>query len=327
MNSQERSRLIRLAADDELSPEERAAFQAHLPAHPDDNAAVRFERDLREAVGRTMLERSEQSARASSELEVRIRDSLVQGAETVGASLANLQSGRWLLPRDPSAQRGDRRRRRILVMPSGLAAGIICLIAAAVVISLLIKQKPPPPGPQPIDTFNGMTWYMADEYAAWDNDPQHRSDRLQYRSIRELRDQVVQQSGWAGIRIPDLSAAGGFRFAGAAADPMLNSPAFHLRYADESSESNATVSVFIQSMPNVESELGRHLEPGKPYVLRSTSGQPQAANRCYTWIAEGGSAAGGGVVFHLVTRDMELGLRLALLCGMPEGDPIPLPPR
>ncbi|MBL8764948.1 MAG: hypothetical protein JNM07_11825 [Phycisphaerae bacterium] len=46
--------LLRAGADGELSPEGQARLEEHLRAHPDDRARLRFEQQLRGAVGRAM---------------------------------------------------------------------------------------------------------------------------------------------------------------------------------------------------------------------------------------------------------------------------------
>lgn len=61
--------LLRCAADGELTPSQQAALDAHLQAHPEDAARIRFERDLRQACARAM---AGQDVTAPADLRARI---------------------------------------------------------------------------------------------------------------------------------------------------------------------------------------------------------------------------------------------------------------
>ena len=69
----ERTRLLRAAADDMLTSAERAALDAHLAAHPEDEAVIAFERGLRSELGSALA-----GAAAPGELEQRLRDMAVR---------------------------------------------------------------------------------------------------------------------------------------------------------------------------------------------------------------------------------------------------------
>ncbi len=47
----ERTRLLRAAADGELTAQDKSALEVHLRTNPDDAAVVLFEQRLRESVG------------------------------------------------------------------------------------------------------------------------------------------------------------------------------------------------------------------------------------------------------------------------------------
>lgn len=72
--------LLRAAADDELTPAQREALDAHLREHPEDGVRIAFERSLREGIGRVMggiaapeglRSRIEREARATPEVVAR----------------------------------------------------------------------------------------------------------------------------------------------------------------------------------------------------------------------------------------------------------------
>ena len=67
--------LVRLASDDELSPEQHVAFKAHFKANPRDQDHVAFERSLRQAVSRSM-----QGEGAPADLAARVRAALDESA-------------------------------------------------------------------------------------------------------------------------------------------------------------------------------------------------------------------------------------------------------
>lgn len=54
MKPSDRTRLLRAAADDALTPEDRLALTSHLERHPDDAAVIEFERRLRTELGRAL---------------------------------------------------------------------------------------------------------------------------------------------------------------------------------------------------------------------------------------------------------------------------------
>ena len=64
----DRTRILRAAADDELTPAQRTALDAHLAEHPEDAAVVAFERRLRSELGRVFTPDA-----APRQLEDRIR--------------------------------------------------------------------------------------------------------------------------------------------------------------------------------------------------------------------------------------------------------------
>ncbi len=70
----ERTRILRAAADDTLTPAERAALEAHLASNPEDEAVVAFERRMRLELGRAFS-----TDAAPPQLEERIRRMTSEG--------------------------------------------------------------------------------------------------------------------------------------------------------------------------------------------------------------------------------------------------------
>lgn len=126
----DRTRLLRACADEELSAEEATRLAAHLDADPGDARVIQFERGLRASLAAVEPERAPQGLREKIEA--------IRLAEATPAS-ASRENARARHPRDAASPRAHRRR-----LLGGVAA---CGLLAAVLAAALFA-----PGHTPLPT-------------------------------------------------------------------------------------------------------------------------------------------------------------------------------
>jgi len=121
-----RIRLVRLAADGELTAAEVSAFESQLASFPEDRLSVESERQLREAVRRIMVN----DVSVPGDLRERIAAAWEGYEERVGR-VADFDANADERNGEPILM-----RRRRWFIPSGLAAGIIVLVGGSIFIGV-----------------------------------------------------------------------------------------------------------------------------------------------------------------------------------------------
>lgn len=291
-----RTELVRAAADDEVTTEQRAEFEAHLRDFPADGSVVAFERALRFAVAETRIDGP------SADLRARIEGMRTAAPRRVGLAVEGGQASRFRLVRRPWTW---------LALAAGVAlvAGVTYRTAFA-----------PPPRPSGGVLVN----------------PEHRSALVSFVSGQheecELHAQLVARRFRIGplqaaapvlSRIigaaPDLGRieASGVRYLGAAecAVPGRGASLHIVLDAGVPSESDgggrtALVSLFVQQDHD---ELS--LEPGRTYrMVPRESGPGAGPAEIFVWRK-------GGLVYFLVsTSEVKLdAVRRGLGAAEPTG--------
>jgi len=258
--------LLRLAADDELTPQQRAALEAHLEAHPEDASRIEFERRLRDATSRVMGE-----VRAPEGLRERIASTTERLAPQTS------RQGFW---------RGAPAR------AVGLAASV--LIVASVLVALMLPQSPI--GPEAryqaslvryLDREHVRCWIDADEILG--KFDVRRRDALPAEAS-ELLGRPVDLAGLVDTEIEGLEFVAG----GECAVPG-ESPSIHLGFKTDGTmgEAGIPVSLFVQ-----RDERQLELEEGVTYRLTSERRLARGVCTIYVWTRD-------GLLHFLVSSDAE----------------------
>lgn len=277
--------LLRAAADDELSPEDRARLDAHLRNHPEDDARIEFERRLRVHCAGLM-----QTDHAPDALRQRVM--AIAGSSNTETSFSDHTDQDELADRIAERSRTARAagfggRNRALV---GAAAAVLLLVAG---VSLL-SQAIGPSGPADAQTAgvgNGVSLanFFVQEHDRCATVPR-RSDKFTVADPSSLPETFSRILG-AVPTIPDFQAAGMvFRDMGECHVPG-EGRSVHVRLNTDgtSCREGISVSLFIQQ--------------GRSEVLPAGENRPLALMRCadgmkstiYAWHA-------GGMSYFLVSE-------------------------
>ena len=278
--------LLRAAADDELSTEDRARLDAHLRKHPEDDARIEFERRLRTHCAGAM-----QTPPAPAALREKILAIAASAGELSGESgrdtnddvLADRIAERSRIAR--ATHFGGRSRALV-----GAAAAVLLLVAGYSLFSQVIGT-PSPAGPQTAGVGNGFSLanFFATEHDRCTKVPE-RTDKFTVADLSRTPDAFARILGQVPV-IPDFQAAGMvFRDMGECHVPG-DGRSVHLRLETDGSacREGISVSLFIQQ--------------GRASVIPEDESRPLALMRCsdgmkstiYAWYA-------GGMSYFLVSE-------------------------
>ncbi|MCC5787944.1 MAG: hypothetical protein JJU33_14720 [Phycisphaerales bacterium] len=279
--------VLRAAADDELSTEDRARLDAHLRKHPEDDARIEFERRLRTHCAGVM-----QTPAAPAALREKIL-SIAAGAEQHAESgFSDDTDHDALVDRIEERSRIARAsyfggKRRALI---GAAAAVLLVVTGFSLFSQ-VTGTPTPAGPQTAGVGNGISLanFFAAEHDRCTKIPQ-RSDKFTVADLSRVPDAFASILGRVPA-IPDFQAAGMvFRDMGECHAPG-EGRSVHVRLETDGSacREGISVSLFIQQ--------------GRAPVIPEDEDRPLALMRCsdgmkttiYAWHA-------GGMSYFLVSE-------------------------
>jgi ferric-dicitrate binding protein FerR (iron transport regulator) len=255
--------LLRAAADDELTPEQHAALEAHLRAHPEDEARIEFERALRERVGRTMGETT-----APAALRERVERALEHESEA-----------------------GPRpRRRRIAMGVLAMAASVV--VVAGVLFALMSPGSPIGPDARYRSSLAGFL--HSEHERCWVD-----ADRILAKfGVRE-RDQLPASMATVfghDVALPGEIAGQGsgleFIAAGECNVPG-RARSMHLGFRTDGTRGEAGVAVSLFIQPD---ETRLELEEGVTYRLTSERRIARGVCSIYAWTLD-------GMIYFLVSDD------------------------
>lgn len=281
--------LLRAAADNELSAEDRARLDAHLRDHPEDDARIEFERRLRSHCAGAM-----QAPPAPAALRERILAIAASAGQTTDSfsDEADQPDQDALADRIAERSRVAREthfggRNRALV---GAAAAILLLVAGYSLFSQVLST-PGTAGPQNAGVANGVSLanFFAAEHDRCAKVPE-RSDKFTVADMNRVPDAITRILG-AVPSIPDFEAAGMvFRDMGECHVPG-EGRSVHVRLETDGSRcrKGISVSLFIQQ--------------GRASIIPENEDRPLALMRCsegmkttvYAWYA-------GGMSYFMVSE-------------------------
>ncbi len=307
MKQSQRIKLIRLAADGELSKAERLEFEEQLTQYPEDQKVVESEQALRQAVDRSMRS---QDAAAPADLPNQVRAALVPEKAIAGRVDAS------------SSARTPQQRQswtRFIVAPSGLAAGILILVGVAAVVSSVYSSR-----------FNSDSFSNVQRTAIMDVIKQTDAglltadvDSSRYtanslgtaQAVIELRFGETSRFAVGGL---DYSAAG-VKFVGLRESSLI-ADGVNLVYRDQESGDSLLT---MWAIPNdqVRGHVIGLLKSGTAYEL-SNGDSLDTFQNCYAWV-------GPEFTFLFRMDDAESSpqrmLDIAHVMGMPAGKPVRIP--
>lgn len=364
MDDAKKTSLIRLAVDDELTPEQSRVLEAMLAAHPADmNARMAFERRLRDAVRRCMMEQATVPIDLPERIRALIAAEAVESQET--APLARLGAAAVAdtldadAPRHHSSPLSNLALTRPRWLPRwAMAAGIMLLIGVSVVIGVLGDalsgnfrsgfERASDRGTLPVPPVGApLTPHQERVVLALDAD-QWSSSRMLTR-IDDARE-FIRQNLELPLEVVDLSAFE-YRFDGLAVkrvrDPELGVVDYviDLRYVATTPSSATSDDNAADGVPAAESlHLFAFANPIAPEVvpLFAEAPRPRAMGRAYLieiWPLPGQYSSGDERSFF-AWIDPASGLEkwfgpvdapgahaMALQAGMPGGPVLRLPIR
>jgi len=360
MDTGKRLRLIRLAADGELKPEDVDAFEKHLAECPEDAAAVEGERELRAAVHRVMsaevrvpddlrdrverawAEYEHRARRRRAEVAGRITPAAEAQTESASASASDPYAAPARTERRrarrhrvrpgeasaPSASGSPRRRRRVFVAPSGLAAGILVLITVSILASIFTNDPRVAAPLRLSDAERAAVRETFDKTRRGFDETQLNEPWL-HTNFDDANALLAERFGLNRIQAADLREEG-FVFYGIREGAQFPG-SLALVYV-EPEEPTRLLVVWIQGLADADPNLRRVIEPGKAYRLTGEAAGGATAPSCYAWVCDGvmcyfridhvdREAAGD----RAVTDDASRMRRIAQALGMPKGEVITFP--
>lgn len=253
--------LLRCAADEELDAEAREALRRHLEAHPEDQARIDFERELRQSCARVMGRTT-----APERLRTRI------------AALAAEHRDEATPPKD-----ADRPAEPPAPIPfpvratrAAVAAAAILVIAAAGVMVWTIGQRPGQETPATASSMTLVADFVAEEHERCAKDPARVARKLTAQETAKIPESLANVLGRTPT-IPDLLGAGlQLEGAGRCGVPggldsihMLFTVAGETEFNGHTVPDGTRVSLFIQrGGANTEK-----MKTGRTYLVRCSPGQ------------------------------------------------------
>lgn len=255
--------LLRCAADDELSPEDRVRLERHLCDCPGDDACIRFERQLRQACNRAMC---------ACEVPPALRDA-------VAAKLAAGHAPVVIARIGPAAWFGR----------WGLAIAAVLVVGVGTTLMLRINSKVNSgdlsAGVNGTAAAIQLSNFYTTEHDTCLASQEALSQRLEVTDPAALPRRFQQLLGQPIS--PELMASADFHFVGAGSCSVPGADdSVHLLYRRVGSDGKEgpLVSVFI-----VQDAQRLGLAEGKTYALK------EGRERVYAWVSD-------GLVYYVVTR-------------------------
>lgn len=217
--------LLRLAADDELTPDERARLEAHLGAHPDDRARIDAERALRARVG-ALLDRS---PAAPASLRASVENILASASDDAPVVIRRTDQSFW---------------RRSLT-PFAIAAGLLLVVSA----SIIVRQ---------VGLQSGIAAWMTEsqgaqaaafverEHSRCAGLDDQRNTKFVTDTLEGANDLIAERLGATGATI-DLSSQGLTLTGAGACSVPGEGKSVHLLYRGGAGDDAWAASLFIQT--------------------------------------------------------------------------------
>lgn len=306
-----RIRLIRLAADGELTAAEVSAFESQLAAFPQDRLSVESERQLREAVRRIMVnevsmpgdlrERIAAAWEGYEECVSGVSDFGANNNERIGESIA-MQRRRWFIP-------------------SGLAAGIIVLVGGSILIGVWANRIG---GPRSAGELTASDRAAMEIYQKTQKSLGHSLENANWlaETIDSSEAKLAQEFGAARGYVPRLREVG-FAYRGLRVDSEIPGSR-SLTYSDVDDDSNLAV-LWVTRRRNIDSRLVETMKAGVGYRLTSgpiPNGGSEPLNGCFAWV--------DSEVIYIAQLDHskigeEKAEEMARALGMPDGPIVTYP--
>ncbi len=282
------SALLRAAADGELDVDQQARLDAHLREHPQDEARIAFESQLRQACGRVM---------GPSSTPAGLRDRVVARLESEAEQelIAERIEARAAETRNPNFWN------RLTPMVQSVAAAVLLLVGGVFLFQVLNIGS----GSVAQAHMSEIATFVGDEHNRCIIDP----SRAAKFGINELESApaILQEIIGKSISPADLAIGGlAFRDGGRCQVPGKGE-SVHLRF-DVVEQPGETVSLFIQQVASESDEL---FEDGKSYEMKSDN---IAGNRLvYGWTID-------GLNYFLVAQNRELCEDYSIASGLTLND-------
>lgn len=228
--------LLRLAADGELTPEERRIVDAHLREHPEDRARVAFEQSLRQRVA-TLMSRDVPDAAP-------LRESIVaamrQESEAPAAPAPATRSDDGA---NEVIRRTDRSFWRRSLAPIAVAAGVLLAASATIIVRQAVMQTAAPTW---LDRAQGaeVARFVEDEHlrcAALDD---QTNTKFTAHTLPEAQQLIADRLGGSSMPL-DLSSMGLTLTGAGGCTVPSGGESVHLLYRPQSPEAQP-VSLFVQ---------------------------------------------------------------------------------
>jgi len=228
--------LLRLAADGELTPEERRRVDAHLSQHPEDRARVAFEQSLRDRVATLMSRDVPDAAPLRESIVAAMRQESETPAAPVQAARSDDDATRVI-------RRTDRSFWRRSLTPIAIAAGILLAATATIIVRQAMVQTAAPTW---LDRAQGaeVARFVEDEHlrcAALDD---QTNTKFTAHTMTEAQQLIADRLGGSSMPL-DLSSMG-MTLAGAGGCTVPGGgESVHILYRPQSPDARP-VSLFVQ---------------------------------------------------------------------------------
>jgi hypothetical protein len=296
--------LLRCAADDELTPEQRDRLDAFLAEHPEARNCIERERTLRERCGKLMgADGCPDALRAK--IQALAANAQSPTPEPVAHEPHSFQ--------DHARERSDHRRRRAGPLRA-FAAMAAVLAVAATAMYFALPSTPGRGGADPMGRAQLVSTFVAREHKRCFLESTEVAGKFTVSEAGAVPAAFEKITGRT-VDLSKLMLAGrcGLRFvdAGRCGVPG-DEPAMHLRF-EHADESRAVVSLFIQPATDwLTLKDGSPLTEGQTYKLQPNDERDAFAGKLLLcWMRD-------GLVHYLVADDPEMGDAFREELGLPE---------